>query len=192
MLWFAAGESRPEAHKPWRWIGWVVLPLAWASFARSEVWLDDYRLWVDAAAKAPWSGLAHNNLAQANLEHKDVDAAVAEFQKTLQVGVIDGTDNLAYNNLAIILSSPQYGKYYDPQMAVRLIEQGIARSPRFEDAFTLRYNLANVLSQMKVYPRALQIIRELERDLGHSANQRYAFLLERARELRALLEKVAP
>lgn len=161
--------------------------LAMISFLRAGVWGSNAALWKDTAAKNPENGIARNNHAQALQAEGKLPEAIAEYEKVLVYGRKDGTDNLAFNNLGILYSSPENKSIYDLAKAEALLKEGIAKSPRPEEAFTLRFNLVQVYLQKRSYNEALNELQTLKAQLTASQNQRYAFLVARVDQLLAIL-----
>ncbi|MBS1985639.1 MAG: hypothetical protein JST16_15865 [Bdellovibrionales bacterium] len=161
------------------WVAGLALVLGTASWARSDAWSSNFKLWADTVTKDRQSGLAHNNYAQALQERGQLAEAIREYELTLEYGRTDGTDNLAYNNLANLYSTPEHPEIFDLSKAVMLLRKGIEIAPRPEEAFTLRYNLVQVFIQLGDKVEARRQLLELAKAIQASGNQRYAFLLER-------------
>src|SRR2546430_6855954 len=54
-------------------VGVVACGLGWAAHARTEVWRDDYTLWLDATRKAPANARARTNARHAALARAHYD-----------------------------------------------------------------------------------------------------------------------
>ena len=97
MFWLA---DRVIPNKPWlRSIlaGGVVLLLATLSWQRAWAYESEETLWTDALAKNPNCWVGYNNLGEALLQKGQVDEAIPEFQKALE---IYPSLDVAINNLA--------------------------------------------------------------------------------------------
>lgn len=169
----------------------ILILLAIISFARVKVWSSNAALWKDTSAKNPENGIARNNHAQALQAEGKLQEAIQEYEQVLVYGRKDGTDNLAFNNLGILYSSPENKGIYDLAKAEALLKEGIARAPRPEEAFTLRFNLAQVYLQKRSYNEALNELQTLKAQLLASQNQRYAFLVGRVDQILAILQGAA-
>ena len=84
----------------------IAAGLGGATVSRGKVWCDRVSLWADCAAKSPKKARPHFNLAQSCEAAGQIERAVAEFHKTLQ---IDPEHAEAHNNYGGLLQR-EYGK----------------------------------------------------------------------------------
>jgi tetratricopeptide (TPR) repeat protein len=63
----------------------VAVPLGVATFQRNAVWRDDVTLWADAVAKSPGKARPRQFLGTALAERGELDAAVAELLRALEL-----------------------------------------------------------------------------------------------------------
>ena len=77
----------------------LVLVYSFLTVQRNLVWKDDYSLWADAAANAPQSARAHDNLGLAYIQRGEYDLALAEFKRTLE---LHPQYYLAYYNAGVV------------------------------------------------------------------------------------------
>jgi tetratricopeptide (TPR) repeat protein len=153
--------------------------LAWN---RAEVWTSDLLLWRDTVQKFPQSAIAHNNLAMAEEREGRFAEATSEYEKVLILGQADGSDNLAYNNLALLHSRRDLPQYFDLNKAIVYLQSGIARAPKEEDTFTMKYNLALAYLDSGDKVKAKEILVPLKLKLSE-ADARYIDLRRRTERL---------
>lgn len=87
-----------------RWGFWLgtaflfaaLLPLTLLTLTREAVFANDIHLWRDTIQVSPFSFIAHNNLGKALLDEGQLDEAIPEFQKALE---INSDDDNTHNNL---------------------------------------------------------------------------------------------
>jgi Flp pilus assembly protein TadD len=79
----------------------AILPLTLLTLIREEVFRSDFALWSDTLQVSPFSATAHSNLGWALLQKGELDEAMAECQKALDI-----YPNFAeaHDNLGIALS----------------------------------------------------------------------------------------
>jgi protein O-mannosyl-transferase len=114
----------------------LLLILGTASWQRTWVYENEDALWTDELAKNPNCWLGHYNLGNALLQKGQVDDAVAQYQKAVE---IYPNYQEAHGNLGLALF--QKGQVDD---AVAQYEKAVEINPNYAAA---RYNLGNALFQ---------------------------------------------
>jgi len=123
----------------------VLLTLAIASWGRSCAYESEETLWIDAIAKNPSCWVGYNNLGAALLNRGQLGAAMARFQKAIE---INPNYAGAYNNLGNALL--QKGQVDE---AIQQFRNALKLSPNFAQAY---YNLGNALLQKGQVVEAIQ------------------------------------
>ncbi len=114
----------------------LLLILGMASWQRTWVYEKEETLWTDALAKNPNCWVGHNNLGFLFLEKGQVDEALEQFQKVLE---INPNYAEAYNNLGnALLQKGQLGK------AIDQFQKALEINPNYAEAHS---NLGNALLQ---------------------------------------------
>jgi tetratricopeptide (TPR) repeat protein len=127
------------AIKPWlqsALCAGLLLIVGMASWQRTWVYRDENTLWTDTLAKSPDSWTAHNNLGNALLRKGQVDEALKQFQKALE---INPNYAQAHSNLGVALL--QKGRLDD---AVAQYQTALGMYPNYAQAHS---NLGLALSQ---------------------------------------------
>jgi tetratricopeptide (TPR) repeat protein len=112
----------------------ALVPLTILTFDRQKVFADDLALWSDTIRVSPTSPLAYNGLAEALLRQGEVDGAITEFRRALEIAPLF---DRASNNLAVALL--RQGHIDD---AIAQWRQAIKINPKFGEAHS---NLGNAL-----------------------------------------------
>ncbi len=154
----------------------LILSLAFLTYQRTDVWTSDLNLWNDTVRKNAHSSLAQNNLGLALLKKNQVTEAMAHFEVASQMGLSDGTAQLALHNLGMIYSSPKWPQLTDPAKAEDYYLQSIKVAPR--DSAESMFNLGLLYAQTHRSPEALKILTALELDLSTRSDQRNLELLK--------------
>jgi tetratricopeptide (TPR) repeat protein len=103
FAWETAAERRPDARRWWiAAAAVVVLACLIATVRRNEDWHDALTLWTDAAAKAPDSAVAQQNLADALRELERYDESIARYRRAL---ALEPARADALNNLGVAYQS---------------------------------------------------------------------------------------
>jgi tetratricopeptide (TPR) repeat protein len=63
----------------------ALLPFTWLTVVRQSIFTDNFTLWTDTIRVSPFSSGAHNGLGSALAHRGEVDAAIAEYDKALQI-----------------------------------------------------------------------------------------------------------
>ncbi|MCE0497588.1 MAG: tetratricopeptide repeat protein [Methylacidiphilales bacterium] len=131
----------------------LLLVLGTLSWQQAWAYKSDEALWNDTLAKNPNCWMAHNNLGNDLLDKGQVDEAMAEFQKVLE---IDRNDAEAHYNLGNALL--QKGQVDE---AIAEYQKALAIKPNYAEA---HYNFGNALMQegqvdeaLGEYQKALEI-----------------------------------
>jgi tetratricopeptide (TPR) repeat protein len=80
----------------------VIVPLAVLTVKRESVFANEYALWNDTLQVSPFSSIAHNNFGSFLYDSKQVDAAIAQFNRAVE---LNPKNALAYNNLCVAFSA---------------------------------------------------------------------------------------
>ena len=112
----------------------ALVPLAWLTLAREEVFATDFSLWTDTLKVSPSSSIAHDNLGLALAQKGQVDQAMVHFQEALKI-LPDNAE--AHNNLGNALL--QMGRRDE---GIVQYQTTIGIKPGFADA---HYNLGAAL-----------------------------------------------
>jgi cytochrome c-type biogenesis protein CcmH/NrfG len=75
----------------------VCISLHHATFAQSDIWRDELRLWWQGVKVSPDSAVAHVNLADALAEGQEHEKAIAQYERALD---LDPEDAVAHHHLA--------------------------------------------------------------------------------------------
>lgn len=130
----------------------VVLLLSIGTFVRAGVWADPVSLWTDTVAKSPNNRRAHFQLAYALLYTSGrPDVAVAEFQRTSQLGPVT-SDLLLDWGLA-------YDSLHQPGQALDKLRQSAAMQP----TATAYVNIAKVYAEQSQWTDALGALDTAQR-----------------------------
>lgn len=105
----------------------VMALMAYDSFSYAGVFIDSETLWTFTLSRNPDSWLAHNNLGNAFIKKGEIDGAIAEFEKALQV---NANYAKSHNNLGYSLL--QKGRVDD---AIEEYEKAVKIDPDFADAY---------------------------------------------------------
>jgi protein O-mannosyl-transferase len=131
----------------------AILPLMLLTLTREEVFANDFSLWSDTVQVSCFSSLAHDGLGWDLLQRGQVDKAIAQFQKALQ---IDPNLAAVHNNLGMALF--QKGQVDE---AIMHLQKALEINPNYTEAHN---NLGNALKQkgklneaMVQYHMALEI-----------------------------------
>jgi tetratricopeptide (TPR) repeat protein len=111
----------------------VPLVLVLATHLRNETWIDDVRLWQDAAEKSPLSDRVHYNLANNYLRKGLAEEAIEQYRIALRLNPAHAG---AHNNLGNALFDRSR-----EEEATEHFRSAIAADPNFADAYN---NLGNV------------------------------------------------
>jgi tetratricopeptide (TPR) repeat protein len=125
--------------KPWLHSGLcagLLLILGTVAWQRAWAYESDETLWTDTLARNPGSWVAHNNLGNVLLQKGDVDEAMAEFQKSLDINPHYAESFYNFGNAFI-----QKGQLDE---AILQYEMALEISPNYAQAHN---NLANALFQ---------------------------------------------
>jgi tetratricopeptide (TPR) repeat protein len=176
-------------------LGVVVLGLySVGTVQRNTVWQDEVNLWADAVQKSPNQPRTHNGLGVAYQRKGQVELAIQEFEKTLQLD----SDNLLYRvhlgqlyeyvgqldksmvlfEEAIRLNPTSAGAFYNlgrvyyKQDKMDLAEETLKVSIRLNPAWALPYDLLGTIYQKKgnwvqavaVHERLLQMMGDKQFD----------------------------
>jgi tetratricopeptide (TPR) repeat protein len=114
----------------------VLLTLGALTWRQAQVYRDNETLWSDTLAKNPDCWMAEHNLANLLLHRGDVPAAIAHWERALQ---IDPHLPEVYNNLGTV-----FFKMGNVPEAIRRWEQAVDSDP---DYFGAHFNLGVVLVQ---------------------------------------------
>jgi protein O-mannosyl-transferase len=141
----------------------VVLLLSIGTFVRAGVWADPVSLWTDTVAKSPNNRRAHFQLAYALLYTSGrPEVAVAEFQRTAQIGPVT-PDLLLDWGLA-------YDSLHQPGQALDKLHQSAAMQP----TPTAYVNIAKVYAEQSQWTDALGALDTAQK-LDSSDIDVYAF-----------------
>jgi tetratricopeptide (TPR) repeat protein len=121
----------------------VVLLCAIATYIRAGVWADPVALWTDTVSKSPNNRRAHFQLAYAQWQAQRPDIAVAEFQKTAQIGPVT-SDLLLDWGLA-------FDSLHQTDQAIAKLRESVAMEPTAE-AYV---NIAKVYAENAQWQEAL-------------------------------------
>jgi tetratricopeptide (TPR) repeat protein len=99
FAWEAAYRRREQLRAVLVVVTVLILGACWiATVRRAEDWRDELTLWTDAAAKAPGSVVAQQNLADALRESGHLDAAIDRYRRAL---ALEPARADALNNLGV-------------------------------------------------------------------------------------------
>ena len=118
-------------------VGLATVALGGMTFARNRVYRSEFALWQDTAAKAPENPRAHNNLGLALFNAGQVDAAIAEFRRTIE---LQSNHAFAHANLGVALLTQRRW-----EEAASHLASAIAADPHY---FSARVNLGHALTQL--------------------------------------------
>ena len=121
----------------------VALLLAIGAYVRAGVWADPVALWTDTVSKSPHNRRAHFQLAYAEWQAQRPDLAVAEFQKTADIGPVT-SDLLLDWGLAL-------DSLHQPQQALEKLRQ----SESMESTAAGYVNIAKIYGEAGQFPEAL-------------------------------------
>ncbi len=103
FAWETAADRRPDARRlRIAAAALVLLACLIATVRRNEAWHDALTLWTDAAAKAPDSAVAQQNLADALRDAGRFDESIARYRRAL---VLEPARADALNNLGVAYQS---------------------------------------------------------------------------------------
>jgi len=77
----------------------AILPLAFLTITRENVFANELSLWSETIRISPFSSIAHNGLGHVYFENGKLDEAMDQFKKTLQINPYYVT---AHNNLGLV------------------------------------------------------------------------------------------
>ena len=161
----------------------ALLPLTALTFARQDIFANEFSLWSDTIQVSPLSSVAHNNLGIALSQKGQVDEGIIQFQNALE---IDPTYALAHSNLGNALV--QRGRVDE---AIFQFQKALELNPYL---FQADNSLGNALLQkgrvdeaMFQFQKALELnprLAETYNNLGHALS-----LKGQVDEAMALLKK---
>ncbi len=160
-----------------------VIVLFTSSHVRNLVWKDELVFWSDVVAKVPDRARAYNNLAIAYLLKDDLDAAVANFNKSVEIDPLYGEPhvNLAHvyerlgerekaaSEYELALASgemhPQLfynlGLFNKNGGAIDLAEKSFRKAIEIRPFYpTARYELAQILYDKKQFAQVVALCEE--------------------------------
>jgi Flp pilus assembly protein TadD len=100
------------------------------AYQRCEVWHDSFSLWTDEIEKYPEVALAYNDRGMAKHELKDLDGALADYNKCVEV---DSLYEEAYSNRGIVAAVRG-----DQQAAMKDFDKAISINKNFAEAYKNR------------------------------------------------------
>ena len=106
----------------------ILLTFSIATYRRNSIWKDEITLWQDTVRKSPGKARAHFALGVAYGEKRDLDKAIASYEKALQ---LNPAYVEAYNNLGAA-----YGSRGDYQRAIKEFRKSLQMDPGYEEART--------------------------------------------------------
>lgn len=115
-----------------------------ATAGRNRDWKDSYTLWSKTVVNSPNSSVAHGSLGRAYQERGQLDKAVGEYEKALQ---IFPDDYKAHYNLGVL-----YDQQHLSAKAVHQYQRAIEINPAFPNA---HFNLANIYQQQGLPEKAI-------------------------------------
>jgi tetratricopeptide (TPR) repeat protein len=148
---FIKGVDRAQNH---RWIAWsgalaVTACLAVLTFRQSMMYRDLETLWRSTLSKDPKSWMAYNNLGVVQLEKGNLNAAIDDYQRSLQLH--PEYPEALYNLGSALLQKGETDK------AIALCEQALRLQPTDVDAHVV---LGNALMTRQEVDRAISHYRE--------------------------------
>jgi tetratricopeptide (TPR) repeat protein len=138
--------------------GVIVAVLAIATYGRAEIWADPVALWRDTVAKSPNNRRAHFQLAYALWTGGKPDQAVAEFQRTAELGPAT-SDLLMDWGLA-------YDSLNQPEQAVAKFRQSVMIDPTAEGYV----NIAKVHAERAQWSEALDALAAAQKIDANNVN----------------------
>jgi tetratricopeptide (TPR) repeat protein len=149
----------------------LLLVLGAMSWQRTWVYLNQETLWTDALAKNPNIALGHNNLGNVLRKRGQVDQAIAEYQKALE---IDPNYDQAHNDLGNALS--QKGQNAEAiaeyQAALKINPNEVEPHNNLGEAL---FRMGRVDEAIAEYQRAMEInpnLAETRLNLGNALLQK--------------------
>lgn len=130
----------------------MVIVFGTATYQRSLVWRDDFKLWSDCVKKSPSKARPHTCLGLEYQRRGLTDKAILQYEKSIS---LEPHDADAYNNLGLC--------YFDKGWIDRAIEQfkrAIRISPNHVEA---HYNLGMGYGSKGLYDLALKEIRKAKK-----------------------------
>ncbi len=126
------------------------------TYKRNFVWKDEFTLWNDVVHKSPHKARAYNNRGFAYVNKGDLESAIADFSRAIQ---IQPDDFSAYNNLANI-----YDKKGSLDEAIAYYTKAIKINPHNAEIYNNRANMYakkdNLNGAIADYTKALRINRK--------------------------------
>jgi protein O-mannosyl-transferase len=165
-------------------MGAMAVTLGCLTVRRNSDYHSAASIWGDTVRKSPANAKAHHNLGKALAEEGQLDEAIAEHRKALEIPPDFAN---AYNNLALLLATCPNALVRDGASAVELAERAVqlARSedPELLDTLAVAYAEAGRFSQ------AVQTAR---RALDLAAHQKKPALTESIKDKMLLYESRTP
>jgi len=128
----------------------VIVLFSVVTYQRTTVYRDSFTFWRDAVETSPHSPMAHINLGDQYLRHRDLDNAEKEALTALR---LDPQTTLAHNNLGIVYAIR--GRLKD---AEREFQEELRINPGYDDAL---YNLGMLYYQQNDIEKAMHYWQEV-------------------------------
>jgi tetratricopeptide (TPR) repeat protein len=141
-------------------ISLIVVVLSVATYQRNLVWKDDVTLWSDVVRKSPNRERGHYNLGLAQVEQGNFRAALAGFEKAVQLKP-DRARN--HNNLGLT-----YGKLGRHEDAIREFQIALELKPDLVQAYNGLGNTYKVLGRLDEAVREYKKALELKPDFAEA------------------------
>lgn len=130
------GEISKNQKLPYILLAFFLLTLSIRTVIRNTDWKNQDTLWLATDKTSPSSSQNHNNLGDLYARHGDLEKAVEEFKKAIELKPNYGD---AYHNLANI-----YGQMGKNDLAIENYQKAISTNPNLWQS---HQNLANIYHQ---------------------------------------------